>query len=41
MGAVDDPMSVCDEEGSVIGVQGLRVGSQAVLIYMPTVACDL
>ena len=25
MGAVDDPMSVCDEEGKVIGVDGLRV----------------
>ena len=25
MGAIDDPLSVCDEEGSVIGVQGLRV----------------
>jgi hypothetical protein len=25
MGAVDDPLSVCDEEGSVIGVAALRV----------------
>jgi len=36
MGNVNDPLAVCDSEGRVIGVQGLRVCDGSV---MPTIPC--